>query len=717
MRTLSDRDDEAEEDPDGVGSDIEPGDMTTRAAMNEAVLRHSSDAAIVVHPERGVVYASPAIRHVLGIDPETFIGRMAADWIHPDDVEEVVRQRAVASVAGHAGPLVIRGRHADREWRYFEAEWWAPSQSAEIEGTILHLRDVSERETALAVAVRDEARLEALLREASEVVIVTDPDDRPPTYVSPSVTRLLGFTPEDFYRMTPGELVHPDHLPRWNEAVRNVLRSPGVREELEVRGLHGNGSWRWIQVTMVNCLDDPSVGGIVVHCHDFTERREAELELARRALHDDLTGLPNRTLLIDRLTTALGRAQRTGRPVAVIYCDVDNFKHINDSVGHRAGDDVLVEMAVRIGQQVRGGDTTARLHGDEFVVCIEDVEDQAAALQVAGRIREALSRPFTSGESELLVTVSLGLTLATGSEDPDLLLEQADAAMYVAKSEGRDRIAFYDQTVRAKELSELAIRQALRRAIEHGELVVHYQAIYDLTNGRVVGTEALVRWNHPDRGLIGPSEFIPIAEESGTIVDLGVWVMHEALRQAKAWGYGTTRAMTMWVNVAARQLMRPEFATEVTAAIADAGVPSAAVGIEITESTLIESQPELPDRLAGIRRLGCAIAIDDFGTGYSSLLYLRRYAANTLKIDRSFVSGLDANRDDAAIVTAVRDLARMLDLRLVAEGVENAAQLEALREMGCDSASGFLLARPGSPAEVEPLLDTTYLPLRSARTA
>lgn len=691
--------------------------MSEQAAIDQALLRHSSDAAIVIHPQRGVTYASPAVAKVLGVDAETFVGRMAGDWVHPDDVEEMVRHRAIAAVTGHAGPLIIRGRHADREWRYYEAEWWVPATDAGVDGTILHLRDVSERETAVAVAVRDEARLAALLREASEVVIVYGGDGLRPTYVSPSITRLMGFAVEDFMAMTPLDLIHPDFLARWQEAGRRVVASPGAREELEIRGIHADGTWRWMNLTMVNRLDDPAVNGFIVHCHDFTERREAEQELARRALHDDLTGLPNRTLLLDRLSTALGRAQRTGRKVALIYCDVDNFKHVNDTIGHRAGDDVIIEMAARIAREVRGGDTTARFHGDEFIVCIEDVDDQPAALQVAARIRDSLAQPYTVGGTELLITASLGVTLAVGTEDADLLLEQADAAMYLAKSEGRDRIAVYDQRIRARELSQLALRQSLRRAIAQDELVVHYQAIYDLATGRVVGTEALVRWNHPERGLIGPSEFIPIAEESGVIVDLGIWVMRNALRQAREWGFGTTRPMTMWVNVAARQLMRTEFAAEVTTAIADAGVPSSAVGIEITESTLIESQPELPARLAGIRRLGCAIAIDDFGTGYSSLLYLRRYAANVLKIDRSFVAGLGSNRDDAAIVTALRDLARMLELRLVAEGVENPVQLEALREMGCDSAAGFLLARPGLADEVEPLLDTTYLPLRSARTA
>jgi len=695
------------------GSD--PG--SERGTFDGALLRHSSDAAIVVHPQRGVIYASPAVAQVLGVEPEAFVGRMAADWIHPDDVEAMVRNRAIASVAGHAGPIVIRGRYADHEWRYYEAEWWIPASDSGVDGIILHLRDVSERETALAVAVRDEARLAALLREASEVVVVHHPDFERARYVSPSVLRLMGFTPEDFMQMAPADLVHPDHYDRWHEAVHRVLIAPGGREELEIRGLHGDGTWRWIDITMVNRVDDPAVNGVIVHYHDFTDRREAELELTRRALHDDLTGLPNRTLLLDRLATALGRAQRTGQSIAVIYCDVDNFKHVNDAIGHRAGDAVIIEIAARLAREVRIGDTTARLHGDEFVVCVEDVDDRAAALHVATRLREALGRPFAVGGTELVITASFGVAFATGSEDPDLVLEQADAAMYLAKGEGRDRIAVYDQQARSRELSDLALRQSLHRAIAQDELVVHYQAIYDLATGRVVGSEALVRWNHPERGLIGPSEFIPIAEESGAIVDLGIWVMRTALRQAREWGYGTTRAMTMWVNVAARQLMRAEFAAELTAAVADARIPSSAVGIEITESTLIESQPEIPARLAGIRRLGCSIAIDDFGTGYSSLLYLRRYAANTLKIDRSFVSGLGANSDDDAIVSALRDLARMLDLRIVAEGVETPAQLDALREMGCDSAAGYLLARPGPAAEVEPLLDTAYLPLRSTRTA
>ena len=269
----------------------------------------------------------------------------------------------------------------------------------------------------------------------------------------------------------------------------------------------------------------------------------------------------------------------------------------------------------------------------------------------------------------------------------------------------RSRLAIYDQTVRDRELSILAIRNDLRRAVDESELCLHYQPVYDLASGRIVGTEALVRWLHPEHGLMPPSEFIPVAEESGAIVALGAWVLETAAAQARAWGFGTTRDAKMWVNVSPRQLVRPEIVDVFTSTITESGALPTAIGLEVTETANIESQPALAARLARLRALGCSIAIDDFGTGYSSLLYLRRYAADTIKIDRSFIAGLGTNRDDSAIVTSVRLLAEMLGLRVVAEGVETLDQLEALRGIGCQHASGYLLAEPAAPEVIEPLLD------------
>jgi diguanylate cyclase (GGDEF)-like protein/PAS domain S-box-containing protein len=686
-----------------VGQGTTGAGLQPDVAFLTALLRHSSDAAVVIAPSRGVIYASPAIADVLGVEPDSFIGRMAADWVHPDDVPAVLAHREAASVTGHAGPIIIRGRHADQSWRSFEAEWWQPGDG--VEGTILHFRDVSTREEARAAADRSEARLNALLLEAADVVFVLPRDGAGLTYVSPSVTRVMGWPADHAARMRWAEVIHPEHMPRWIEAVRVAYATQHSTQRVEVRALHRDGSWRWLDTTLLNRSDDPLIEGVILHFHDVTARHLAEQELARRALHDDLTGLPNRALLVDRLLNALQRAARDQQMVAAFYCDMDHFKHVNDSIGHRAADELLREVARRLGQVVRAGDTVARLHGDEFVVCADEIESVDEVRVLGDRIRSELATPFRIGDREVRVSVSIGVAIGAGAEDPEELLERADAAMYVAKSNGRDRLAVYDQTVRDRELSVLAIRNDLRRAVDETELLLHYQPVYDLRTGHVVGTEALVRWMHPDHGMMPPSEFIPVAEDSGVIVELGDWVLRTAAAQAVAWGFGTTRPARMWVNVSPRQLVRPEIVDEFTAAIRETGVIPEALGLEVTETANIESQPALAARLGRLRALGCSIAIDDFGTGYSSLLYLRRYAADTIKIDRSFISGLGSTRDDSAIVTAVRLLGELLELEVVAEGVETEEQLTSLRSVGCDHASGYLLAMPAPAEEIEPLLD------------
>ena len=685
--------------PDVVAaSGLEPD-----AAYLAALLRHSSDAAVVIHPQRGVVYASPAIVGVLGVESARFVGRMASDWVHPDDVPAVIAHREAAAATGHAGPIVIRGLHADHTWRSFEAEWWQPDSA--VDGTILHFRDVSAREEARAAADRSEARLNALLLEAADVVFVLPREGSDLTYVSPSVTRVMGWPVDQAADLRWNQVVHPDHLPRWLETVRSVYAQEHATQRIEIRALHRDGSWRWLDATLLNRTADPLIDGVILHFHDVTARHLAEQELARRALHDDLTGLPNRALLVDRLQNALGRAARAGEMVAVFYCDMDHFKHVNDSIGHRAADDLLREVARRLGQVVRAGDTVARLHGDEFVVCADAIDSLDEVRILGERIRSDLAEPFRIADHEVRVSVSVGVAIGIDDQDAEALLERADAAMYVAKSDGRDRLAIYDQTVRDRELSLLAIRNDLRRAVDESELCLHYQPVYDLVSGTIVGTEALVRWQHPEHGLMPPSEFIPVAEESGAIVQLGEWVLRTAAEQARRWGFGTTRDARMWVNMSPRQLVRPEVVDEFTLIIEESGVPAGAIGLEVTETANIESQPALASRLARLRAYGCPIAIDDFGTGYSSLLYLRRYAADTIKIDRSFIAGLGTNRDDSAIVTAVQLLAGMLDLKVVAEGVETPEQLDTLRSVGCDHASGYLLAKPAPAAEIEPLLD------------
>lgn len=688
---------------------------SSSSSFLEQLLRHSSDAAIVVHPKYGVTYASPAIADVLGISPDAFLGRMAADWIHSDDVASMLEHREAAEQFGHAGPIIIRGLHEDHTWRYFEAEWWRPDDSNFADGTILHFRDVSQRERARAEAARSEARLGALLLEASDVVMVIGKDGQQLSYVSPSIERVMGWSTELATELTWRQVIHPDHLQRWIDAVTSVAEDPEGRRQIELKGLHKDGTWRWLDASILNRFEDPLIEGIILHFHDVTPRHLAEQELARRSLHDSLTALPNRVLFVDRLESALNRSQRSGGLVALLYCDLDRFKNVNDTIGHSGADLLLCEVARRMEVAIRAGDSLARLHGDEFVVCAEEIDSWEEAQILANRLRRDLSKPFILGGREIHLTTSIGIAISSKDNPYSAsdLLENADAAMFVAKKGGRDRIAFYNEEVRSRELSDLAIRDEIRGAIENDQLVLHYQPIYDLTSGALLGTEALVRWQHPLRGLLYPGDFIPVAEESGLIVALGSWVIENAMRQAKDWGFGTARQAKMWINFSALQLERIQIVDEITELLSRFAIPSGAIGIEITETALIDAQPEIDTRLRILRDLGYSIAIDDFGTGYSSLLYLRRYSADTLKIDRAFVSGLGVSRDDTAIVSSLRSLAAMLELRVVAEGVETQDQLQALRAMGCESASGYLLARPADASVITQLLDEPLELIRS----
>jgi diguanylate cyclase (GGDEF)-like protein len=428
--------------------------------------------------------------------------------------------------------------------------------------------------------------------------------------------------------------------------------------------------------------------------------------LAVQATHDTLTGLPNRALAMDRLQQALSRTARTGRLMAVFFVDLDGFKIINDSLGHAAGDDVLCEAGSRLTGMVRASDTVARFAGDEFVVISEELGGVDAALALGERIVEALSGPITTtgsgAEREVGIGASVGIALTDGSTsyDPDQLLCDADVAMYRAKQRGRGRVEVFDDVLRVALESQLEVQDDLRRALDSGELRVHYQPIVDTRAGRIIGFEALVRWQHPTRGLLSAADFIGVAEESGLVVPLGAYVLHEACRQAARWR--ATRPggddLHIAINVSGPQFGHPSFVPAVAAALADTGLDADALWLEITETSIMADAGAAQQTLDAIRALGVHLAIDDFGTGYSSLAYLRRFPVSVLKIDRSFVAGLGRDREDEAIVSMIVSLARTLDLRIVAEGVENATQTAQLRRLGGDILlQGYHFGRPAPP--------------------
>jgi len=422
------------------------------------------------------------------------------------------------------------------------------------------------------------------------------------------------------------------------------------------------------------------------------ERKRAEVQLAHQALHDALTNLPNRALFLDRLGQALSRLDRHGTCLAVLFLDLDRFKVVNDSLGHGAGDCLLDAVARRLNDVLRTGDTAARFGGDEFTILCEDITGEHQAMAIADRVAEALSAPFAlEGEEEVFVRTSVGIALTSdGTERPEALLRDADAAMYRAKERGGGVYEVFDDAMRARAVRRLETENALHRALERGELAVRYQPQVSLVDGRVQAAEALVRWQHPEHGLLGPVDFIPTAEETGLIHPIGEWVLEQACRQAGLWPNGTSVS----INLSARQCAHPDLVDMVAQALQTTEVDPAKVLLEITETAVMEDLDASAAVLGRLKALGVRLAIDDFGTGYSSLRALQRFPVDELKIDGSFVAGIEEDGETRAIVAAVVSLAHALGLRTVGEGVETGEQAKRLTDMGCDLAQGFHFFRP-----------------------
>jgi diguanylate cyclase (GGDEF)-like protein len=449
------------------------------------------------------------------------------------------------------------------------------------------------------------------------------------------------------------------------------------------------------------------------------DREDSEARMRHQSLHDALTGLPNRTLFYDRIEHAFARTQRSDSFVAVFLLDVDQFKTINDSLGHEAGDDLLIALSARLQHIVRGSDTVARLGGDEFVVLCE-VESEAEAVAVAERIADAWERPIpVAAGGEIFVSASIGITLTQRPQSAETMLREADAAMYRAKDGGRGRYELFDEQMRQNAFVRLRTESDLRRAVEREQFRVHYQPIFDVTERRLLGVEALVRWDRPGNGIVGPADFIGLTEETGIIAPLGRWVLEQATAQVAAWRERFPHAANLGVtvNVSGRQLARPEFLGEVESALEQSGLQPGTLGLEITESVLLKDASLPRSTLDAVRALGVRVLLDDFGTGYSSLSRLKGIPVDAIKVDRSFVDGLGAEEDDTAIVSAIVDIADSLGLTTIAEGVETVEQLEALEGLGCQGAQGYLFAAPMCAVEFEALLAAGPAPRLDAAAA
>jgi len=558
---------------------------------------------------------------------------------------------------------------------------------------------------------QSEARFASLVKNSSDVVAVIEPTTVV-RYASPSASRVLGTDPGELEGTRFIDLVHQDDKTRVLSFLTSAGDGEGNTGPLEFRLRHRDGTYLATETLRTGLLHDPNVRGIVLNTRDITERKQFERQLEHQAFHDPVTNLANRALFRDRVLHAIERQERDAKPIAVLFMDIDDFKTINDSLGHAAGDGLLLQVGDRLKNVLRAADTAARLGGDEFAILLEDGGEGIQAADVADRIMQMLEVPFALEGKEVFIRASVGIAVSEsagegGEEASEALMRNADVAMYMAKEKGKGRYQVFEPEMHDTALRRLELKADLQRALEHDEFILHYQPVIELDTGKITGVEALIRWIHPDRGIVQPLEFIPLAEETGLIVPIGRWVLREACRYAvELQGeFPMEPAFHMAVNLSARQLARPEIVDEVRDILAETGLPAPTLILEITESMVMQDMELAIERLQQLKALGVLLAIDDFGTGYSSLNYVRRFPVDILKVDKSFIDEVADGGESSALTAAVIELAGILNLKPVAEGIERADQLERLMELNCDLGQGYFFARPLDPKALRTMLE------------
>lgn len=576
------------------------------------------------------------------------------------------------------------------------------------------VRRVDSVKDDVANLATSEARFRSLVQNSSDVIFIVEADTTI-RYTSPSARKVLGLHSKELVGTKLINHVHPDDRAMANRFFVALHESqngePGVQDW---RLLRTDGSLVWTENTGTNLLREPTVDGFVVNTRDVSERRTLQSRLAHQAFHDELTRLANRALFLNRVGHTVARVPRGKHPSAVLFLDLDDFKKVNDSLGHAVGDELLVAAAARLTTCVRPGDTIARLGGDEFAVLLDDVDGMSDVIVVAERISVAVSAPFHLNGRDVFVGVSIGIASMEMGDSPDDVLRNADLAMYFAKSRRKGDFAVYEPSMHDQMMEHLELEVDLRAAVERNEFEIEYQPIVNLITGEVHGAEALLRWNHPTRGYVPPVRFVPMAEETGLIIPLGRWVLREACERARDWRahYRGRRPLQVSVNLSARHFQDASLMQDVQQALNDSGLEPWALTLEITESVLMHTSESTLERLRALKALGLNLAIDDFGTGYSSLGYLQQFPIDILKIDRSFVEAVGTEHGDPVLARAIIALGRTLQIETIAEGIERPEQREGLRTLGCTLGQGYHFARPMSAQRfISECLNRTFDPL------
>ena len=684
------------------------------ALLSQAVAQCSE--VVFATDANGIIqFVNPAFEKITGYTAEEAIGqtpRILKSGKHPPEFYE----RFWATVlSGQTYRGMVANRRKDGAIFYEEK---VVSPLKDQEGRITHFvstgKGLSERMRAEAELLASEERYALAAAGANDGLWDWDISAER-IFFSPRWLAMVGLGEEDIGNSLEDWLqrIHPDDAAAFRVKLEAHLRGDTPHFEHEHRIIHTDGGFRWM-LTRGLAVRDPAGKAyrMAGSQTDITERKVAEERLIHDALHDALTGLPNRALFMDRLAQAIARtARREGYEFAVLFMDLDRFKVVNDSLGHMMGDQLLVGMANRLATCLRPADTVARLGGDEFVILLEDIRTATDATLFADRIQRALKAPFNLQGREVFTTTSIGIALSVlGYEGPEEMLRDADIAMYKAKSMGKARSAVFDRTMHSTAVALLELETELRRAVEHMDFRMVYQPIVGLQDRRVIGFEALIRWQHPQKGYIPPSQFIPLAEETGLIVPIGLWTLRESIRQLRTWQglVRRTPPLTISVNLSGIQLLQPELIMQVDLMLREYGLDGRTLKLEITESIIMEHAQYALEMLKQLKAQSVRLAIDDFGTGYSSMSYLRRYPIDTVKLDQSFIARITADDESLEIVRSIVTMAHNLKMDVIAEGVETREQLERLRDLGCEYGQGFYFSRPVERDAAEALLMSNW---------
>ena len=701
----------------GVGGPDEVGrlgaafdGMVRKMARSSAQIRKLSRAveqgpnSIIITDAKGIIeYVNPHFCQISGYTPEEVIGKtmrmhqsgLTAKAVY-DDLWQTIKAGKVWN-----GELLNKSKHGKLYW-----EQLSVSPIFDEQGNITHFLseqiDVSARKQA-----EEQIRLfEKVFVNANEAIMISDANNNI-LAVNPAFTAISGYTAEEAIGKNPHMLASGQMDADFYQKMWASLEAAGKWQgEMVDRRKDGEIYAEWLSISALRD-DSGQLTHYVAMMTDISERKAAEERMIYLAQHDILTGLPNRMLFLDRLQQAITYAERQQTRVAVLFLDLDRFKNVNDTVGHHIGDALLQEAARRIRQCVRSSDTVSRQGGDEFVILLPNLDDLGDIVQVVDKLIESIANPYFFDGHVMHVTTSIGVSVyPQDGSDSEMLIRNADTAMYQAKDAGRNDYRFFTQEMNRTIAKRVRLENKLRNALEKGEMLLHYQPKVDLRSGEIIAAEALVRWQHPEDGLISPADFIPIAEDTGMIVPLGAWVLNEACRQNQQWREAGLREIVMAVNLSPVQFQEHELINAVLAALARSGMPAGVLELEITESAMMRNPEQAITMLNKINELGIRVSIDDFGTGYSSLSHLKKFPLDELKVDQSFVRDLSIDKDDAAIVSAVIGMAKSLGLSVTAEGVETIEQLRFLKNLDCDKMQGYYFSKPLPADEFRKLLES-----------